>query len=289
MISARASKDKEESRAFDHDPRGERDNLAWLLPKLDKPRKGTQCHVVLVGGNDPLSVRMRVAQSHLRNDVTPSHWSHVLLAMPTRAGLDYRHIPLSTEHGFSFPPITNGVQPASIDHYADAARYPNVAVIHVPDRPMEADKRSEAAPTTSRRGESDIQTACIEFEYSRGSLDAVELIWAWMGFAWGAAKSGNPLLNGVGIPCAVFVEQVLAAVRVDITPGLASRASCPEAIWQAARWWHSYYRKARDMVLPGSYCVDHRIVPNTFESTSRVSATTPAAAPARARRSREAR
>ncbi len=27
-----------------------------------------------------------------------------------------------------------------------------------------------------------------------------------------------------------------ALAGVDLTPGLASEASCPEAIWQAAKW-----------------------------------------------------
>ena len=33
----------------------------------------------LVGGADPLSFRLRVAQSHIRSDLTPSSWSHVLI------------------------------------------------------------------------------------------------------------------------------------------------------------------------------------------------------------------
>jgi hypothetical protein len=31
------------------------------------------------------------------------------------------------------------------------------------------------------------------------------------------------------------------AIGIELTPGLATRASCPEAMWQAARWWHPYY------------------------------------------------
>ena len=274
MISARASRDPKSSSAFQQLSREGRDNVAWLGAALAKPPAATQCHVILLGGRDSLSVRVRVAQAHLRNDLTPSHWSHVLLAMPTKSGLDCRHIPLSTERGVAFPPATNGVQPADPSHYADATRYPNVAVIHVPRVDMEADDGQKARDArATRKGVSPVDTARIEFEYGRGTLDAVELIWSWLGFVWGATKTGNPLLNGIGIPSAVFVEQVLAAVRVDITPGLASRASCPEAIWQAARWWHGYYRTVRNMTLPGSWCVDDRMVPDTLQAA-------PAPAPA---------
>ena len=32
----------------------------------------------------------------------------------------------------------------------------------------------------------------------------------------------------------------------DLTPGLESRSSCPEAIWQAATWWHGFYPRTAD-------------------------------------------
>jgi len=196
--------------------------------------------------------------------MTPSHWSHAILAIPTEAStLECWHIPLSTEHGYAFPPTTNGVQPVDLERYAVSREYPNVAVIHVPVVPLtpQPDPPAQGRPAR-RQGRNPADTARLEFTHGRGSLDAIELVWAWLGFAWGAAKSGNPLLNGVGVPSAVLVEQVLAALLVDITPGLASRASCPEAIWQAARWWHGYYRTARDMDLAGHYCVDNRLVPD---------------------------
>jgi hypothetical protein len=28
---------------------------------------------------------------------------------------------------------------------------------------------------------------------------------------------------------------------IDLSPGLPSASSCPEAIWQAARWWYEAY------------------------------------------------
>ena len=44
-------------------------------------------------------------------------------------------------------------------------------------------------------------------------------------------------------------------VSCELTPGLASRSSCPEAIWQAAKWWQEFYEKTTvtdDAVPPES-------------------------------------
>jgi hypothetical protein len=43
------------------------------------------------------------------------------------------------------------------------------------------------------------------------------------------------------VPSAVFVETVYGMSGVELTPGLSSSASCPEAIWQSAKWWHNFY------------------------------------------------
>src|SRR5437762_11154269 len=53
------------------------DNLDWLRRHLTLSEERTQ--LVLIGGADALSFRLRVAQSHLRHDLTPSRWSHILL------------------------------------------------------------------------------------------------------------------------------------------------------------------------------------------------------------------
>jgi hypothetical protein len=58
--------------------------------------------------------------------------------------------------------------------------------------------------------------------------------------------SGNPLLNEYGIPSAVLVEYSVGAAGLDLTPGLASRSSCPEAIWQSAKWWQGYQTQKDD-------------------------------------------
>ena len=50
-------------------------NIDWLRSHLQPDRAA----IVLLGGTDLIDFRLRIAQSHLRNDLTPSHWSHVAL------------------------------------------------------------------------------------------------------------------------------------------------------------------------------------------------------------------
>jgi hypothetical protein len=45
----------------------------------------------------------------------------------------------------------------------------------------------------------------------------------------------------MGIPSAVLIESAYSIIGVELTPGLAGQSSCPEAIWQAAKWWHEFY------------------------------------------------
>jgi hypothetical protein len=75
----------------------------------------------------------------------------------------------------------------------------------------------------------------------RSIIDIPTLILPWLGFVWGAGTGGNPLLNGYGVPSAVLVETAYGMAEVELTPGLAAASSCPEAIYQAARWWTGYY------------------------------------------------
>ena len=56
-----------------------------------------------------------------------------------------------------------------------------------------------------------------------------------------------------------MVETVVGAAGYDLTPGLESGASCPEAIWQAARWWHQYYSEQQSDPIGGSWTAEHRI------------------------------
>jgi hypothetical protein len=69
----------------------------------------------------------------------------------------------------------------------------------------------------------------------------------------------------------------------DLTPGLESRSSCPEAIWQAATWWHGFYPRTADgKAIKGAYSAAHDLVPDALyggSSSPVVPTPAPAATP----------
>ncbi len=75
----------------------------------------------------------------------------------------------------------------------------------------------------------------------RTIIDLPALLLAWLAHVWVTDEQINPLAAGKGVPSAAFVEAAYSLAGIELTPGLASTASCPEAIWQAVKWWHEYY------------------------------------------------
>ena len=228
-------------------PRGRNQtNLAWLQRAVKaKGKKAVGSPLlVLLGGTDPVSFRLRVAQSQARHDLTPSAWSHVVLVesagedLSTSAGWE---ISLDPVGGFGYPPKTNGVQRADLRRYDDVGRFPNLALLHVP---------AQAAP---------LREALQRFTRQRAAMDGVDLITRWLPFVWGSGRTTNPLLEGFGLPSAAMAEMVLGAAGFELTPGIASSATCPEAIWQAARWWHEYQGREDRTPLTGAYTAEHSL------------------------------
>ena len=244
MLEIRSSTARRQNAALREVPRKRGEgNAAWL--QRQRGDAAGPC-LLLLGGTDALALRLRVAQSHLRHDLTPSRWSHVVL-FPDAGSLGKRRagaeISLAPPAGFGFPPPTNAVQRASADAYDDAAAFPNVALLLLPVE--------EAA----------VRAALERFQRERAALDGVELLVRWLAFAWGAGSAGNPLLEGLGLPSAAMVEQVAGAAGYPLAPGVSSRTSCPEALWQSARWWHEYQASAEREPLRGAWCAEHRLVP----------------------------
>lgn len=248
MLQTRQSHAKSANPEFVHAARGKtEDNVKWLDKNLPDVKDWTP--LVLLGGNLTASFRLRVAQSVARHDLTPSHWSHVLILGRTsiKTSTPCYEISLEPSGGFGFPPKTNAVQSGRLSQYKDPAEYPNIAVAMLPVSFKEVKKRIE------------------EFQRQRGIFDAVELTVAWLAHVWGLGGGRVPFYDEQGMPSAAFVETVLAAAGFEITPGLESRGSCPEAIWQALRWWHQYYEtddtqpEALQGAPKGAYCVDHEL------------------------------
>ncbi|MDY7226433.1 hypothetical protein [Hyalangium rubrum] len=246
MLDIRSSPASAPNPHFVGQPRARnQSNLAWLQRALKaRGKKAGGVPLVLLGGSDPVSFRLRVAQSQVRHDLTPSRWSHVLMVEPGSTELSEAtawEISLDPTGGFGYPPKTNAVQRADLRRYDDAGRFPNIGLVHVP---------VETGP---------VREALQRFMNQRAVLDAVDLVTRWLPYVWGAGRASNPLLDGQGLPSAALVEVVLGAAGFELTPGIASSSSCPEAIWQAARWWHEFHGREDREPLTGVYCAPHAL------------------------------
>jgi hypothetical protein len=227
MLSLRRSPARSSNRSLTAAPRRSLTNSAYV--DKHSPSDEASTAIVLLGGKSPVDFRVRVAQAHARDDMAPSAWSHIgVLGARTKNPLrrSLIELPLQGRVGLGYPPATNGVIKTPIGEYDEPAAFPNIAVLRVP------------VPHAA------VDAAITEFCLQRTVMDALELTLAWLAFAWGVGTTGNPLLAGLGVPSAAFVEYVVGAAGYDLVPGFPSRSSCPEAIWQSARWWHEFPRAA---------------------------------------------
>lgn len=220
--------------------RGRRqDNVAWTAAQAKaltsrKLGRTPASLVLLVGGVSHYDFRLRVAQSHLRADLTPSPWSHAALLMQPEDGVsatsELLESSLEPWEGFQVSTALNGLQVAPLSRYADPEEYPNVALIRVPADP--AAWRDALGGRKSLRG---------QFANQRSVLDVPSLTLDWLGYVWCVGGAPNPLVEGRGIPSAAVIESLIGGVGYDISPGIDTSASSPEALWQTAQWWQEYF------------------------------------------------
>lgn len=199
-------------------------NFAWL------ESTGYRDGVLLLGGTSIVDFRMRVAQSELRQDLLPSFWSTCGLLMDGKMLMTARVDAISNS---SARVERNGLEAVTLDaqsRYGDPAQYPNIAILQF------TDDHEAIREHVARIGQ------------ERNIVDLLAQIVAWLGYCWAVGGSTNPLMHGQGIPSATLVERAHALAGIDLSPGLPSASSCPEAIWQAARWWYQAY----DLVEPSS-------------------------------------
>lgn len=200
-------------------------NAAWLERAFQDgiTREGS---LILLGGNSMADFRVRVAQSHLRFDLTPSYWS--IVAVLTEGNTLYS-VPLDLAGDVSEIPHVNAVREFQLAEFDDAAKFPNIAVIQLTTTPEKVFKNIQA------------------MKFQRGLIDLPALVLSWLSYVWCVGKQTNPLLDGQGLPSAVFVETLFGLAGVELTPGLATASTCPEAIWQAAKWWASFYEETSSL------------------------------------------
>jgi len=197
-------------------------NVAWLR------RTGIREGLLLVGGSSVIEFRIRVAQSRFRQDLLPSFWSMAGLLVRSRVYTvaDLRRL--------DRVPEDNGVQRIPLRELDDPRVYPNLAILQF---------------TRQNRL---VRDKIEHIAQQRGIVDIPALIVPWLGFLWGVPGYDNPLAQGKGLPSAILIETAFGMAGIDLTPGLASLATCPEAIWQAAKWWTSYYATSTQDTAKGA-------------------------------------
>jgi hypothetical protein len=212
-------------------------NAAWLAKRA---RTGA---VVFLGGAALADFRVRVAQSSLRRDLLPSFWSIVGLMTSAK---EFLTVPLATGDDASVIPASNAIRRLPFSGFDDTRIFPNVGIVQFADP-------------------GDALIANVEkLMGQRSAADFPSMLLPWLGFVWSAGGRTNPLLGGTGLPSAALVEAAHGMAGVELTPGLASGSSCPEAIWQSALWWHDYYRQTA-AVSGLSVATDRDPVPETAE------------------------
>ena len=200
-------------------------NSAWLK------RVGATDGVLLLGGATISHFRIRVAQSHARADMKPSSWSLTGILLDDTKFLS---VPLELQGDSSDIAQGNGVQVCKMSDYDDPERFPNIAVLR-----FTRDSSKILTNTKLIAGDPEAKRPA-----QRNIIDLPTLMLPWLSFIWICGKASNPLTDGLGLPSAAFVETVYGIAGIELTPGLASATSCPEAIWQAAKYWHAFYKEA---------------------------------------------
>jgi hypothetical protein len=233
----------ENNKYFVRDPAavGE-DNYSWLK-RITEEKNFKPSGLLLLGGNSVVDFHIRVSQSPLRHDLTPSYWSQVGILEDLE---NFYSVPLQWKGDLSEMPHANGIQSNSlVEDYNDPESFPNIAFIQF----------------TKDMGK--ILEYAAKLKWQRGFIDLPALVVRWLDYVW-AVGAINPLAEAKGLPSAVFAEVAYGMGGIELTPGLATGASCPEAIWQGAKWWGEYYEgaprikaksRAAPMVPKGCFCL----------------------------------
>lgn len=227
--------------------------------------------IVLLGGSRVPHFRLRVAQSHLRSDLAPSFWSMAGIALDADR---FVSIPIDAIPRHPSVPETNAIRVCHWADYDDAREFPNIAFARIGDLGLseivqaltqEKQEKPKGKQKKSKRSKTpeapaiDLHGIINDLARQRASLQFPELLWTWLGFAWGVPSSGNPLLAGKAFACTAFVAALLARIGIDLTPGLASSNVCPEALWTSVKWWNLYFAgqlvAGKPMQVTGRYLV----------------------------------
>lgn len=206
-------------------------NKTWLKRAISENGFANQ-GLLLIGGNSIPHFHIRVAQSYLRHDLSPSYWSLVGIMIDENT---FYSVPLQWCDELGEMPRRNAIQECKISDYDDPAHFPNIAFVQFTDDHKQ------------------ILEIADKLKLQRSSvIDLVGLVVNWLEFVWGVRQKGNPLFENEGLPSAVYAEAVYGICGIELTPGLETSSSCPESIWQAAKWWSSFYKESSEITAISS-------------------------------------
>ncbi len=219
-------------------------NLQWLKRAYESfafDDVAQWSFIVLTGGKDIASFRLRVAQSHLRSDMLPSFWSDCALLKIVKGNVStakFYNLPLFQPASEPYAPARNGLVELAANKLPD---YPNLALLALPV------------------GQKKILDALGDYKISRISYDAIENILPWLAYVWGAGNATNPLLQQTSFPSAMMLNQIFSANHFDLAPGVSANLSTPETFWSGVKYWQDYYSKtqANGLLPKMRFVIDH--------------------------------
>lgn len=222
-------------------------NLDWLkraYESLALEQLADWSFIVLAGGKDVASFRIRVAQSHLRGDMLPSFWSECALFKIHNgdfASAGFFNLPLFQPATATYAPTRNGLIELPFNKLPTQKDFPNLALLAIPV------------------AQEKILASLAEYQKARVSYDAVENILPWLAFVWGAGNATNPLMQQIGFPSAMMLSQIYSANGFDLAPGVNAHLSAPETFWSGVKHWQDYYSKTQQNgLLPKMrFVIDH--------------------------------
>ncbi|MBX3458595.1 MAG: hypothetical protein KF696_01370 [Planctomycetes bacterium] len=200
--------------------------------------------LLLAGGVAPIDLAVRNAQSILRLDQSPSHWSHAALILDWNKrnwkgskGIEVR---LDAPDVMKQVPERNGATSFRLGDY-DQPRWVNLAIvqIEVDATDTSGSKRSGKSGAKFRKlvGSAAMQP-CLE----RSRYRLWDWLAPWSAYSRAPVMEANPVSQGIPHPGAAFCEYSLEAAGVDLTPNSTEPSACPETIWSAMLYWHDVFK-----------------------------------------------
>lgn len=221
--------------------------------------------ILFLGGNGPIDVGVRMAQSQIRIDKAPSDWSHVAVITNWRSGakpeeVEGYEVTLSPDRQNEHWPERNGVTRfMAAKYFGDAVRYPALAIssLEAPrpvgsknaDPSVKKGSKENARRANSHGATAQPKSGSAPADFNKRMIEALESplgqrarfpLYEYVGKWLGHLYSGdvNPLNAGICHPSAGLVEFAYESAGIDITPGATTPATCPETIWSTVLWWN---------------------------------------------------